>query len=68
MPTTQIEVDDATAARLRALGRGLPAGDVVRSLAHAKPEELRRLELRRAMAEDRERRRDPLREAFNRTR
>ena len=53
MPTTQIEVDDATAARLRALGRGLPAGDVVRSLAHAKPEELRRLELRRAMAEDR---------------
>ena len=53
----QIEIDEGTRGRLEVLAReiGLPVCDVVRTLGYASREDLRRLDVRRVMAEERER-------------
>ena len=56
-PMKTITIDEGTHRRLEVLARGLPVGDVVRSLGHASAEDLRRLDLRRVMREAAERER-----------
>ncbi len=53
----ELDIDKGTAARLNALARGvgLPVTDILRTLSHASPETLRRLDLRRVMREAAER-------------
>lgn len=53
----RIDVDESTRDRFEALAHeaGLPVCDTVRTLSHASSEVLRRLDLRRVMAEERER-------------